>query len=662
MGGLALAGWILGIDALKSIVPGTITMKANTAIAFVALGAAVVLASRAPTGTRQDRLPNLLAGIALVLAAVVGAQYVVGDLGIDQLLFREPAGAIGTVDPGRMSPQTSISFVLLASAVLLGRRGVAGRWLYLLIAIPILLGGLNILDAFLGAVTPTFLSAYTQMALPTAATFVVLGVGVLDVLPRRTILGLFRGSSESSVFGRRLLLAALTIPIGVAWVRLEGQRAGLYDTAFGVSLTTLAGIGLFVAVVVRVTSALNAAEARRAISEAETREARRSADAANRAKTEFLSRMSHELRTPLNAILGFAQLLEMDELTSEQRESVRYIRRGGDQLLSLINEVLDISRIEIGALSLSPEPVWLPDVLDEQLALMAPMAAERAVTIGVRATPAVTGHVLADRQRLKQVLLNLLSNAVKYNRQGGRVWIECRESAPGRLRIDVTDTGFGIPPDKLDRLFTPFDRLGAEQTGVEGTGIGLTLTRRLVEEMGGSLAVQSTVDEGSTFSVELASVEDPVRELSSVEPVAAAAARPARLARGPRKTLLHVEDNLSNLRLLEQLVLQRPEVRLITAIQGRLGLQFAREHQPDLILLDLHLPDMTGIEVLAELRRDPLTRDIPVTIVSADATVGLIERLKAAGAQGHMTKPFDVEAFLELIDATPGRQAMRTAG
>jgi CheY-like chemotaxis protein len=174
--------------------------------------------------------------------------------------------------------------------------------------------------------------------------------------------------------------------------------------------------------------------------------------------------------------------------------------------------------------------------------------------------------------------------------------------------------------------------------------------------------VQSTVDEGSTFSVELASVEDPVRELSSVEPVAAAAARPARPARGPRKTLLHVEDNLSNLRLVEQLVLQRPEVRLITAIQGRLGLQFAREHQPDLILLDLHLPDMTGVEVLAELRRDPLTRDIPVTIVSADMTAGLAERLKAAGAQGHMTKPFDVEAFLELIDVTPGRQAMRTAG
>ncbi|HEV8488755.1 MAG TPA: ATP-binding protein, partial [Candidatus Limnocylindrales bacterium] len=604
----------------------------------------------------------LLAIIALLLGAVVGAQYLVGDLGVDQLLFAEPPGAFGTVHPGRMSPQTALSFVILGAAFLVGRRGARGRLLNILVSVPAFLGTLNLLDGLLGATTPTFLAAYTQMALPTAMACIALSVGVMSLLPGETPLDRFRGASDTSVFARRLLLAALTIPIAVAWLRLEGQRLGWYDTAFGVSLTTLATIGLFLAVIVGVTKALQAADARRAASEAETAAARRSADNANRAKTEFLSRMSHELRTPLNAILGFAQLLEMDELNPEQRENVRYIRRGGEQLLSLINEVLDISRIEIGALSLSPEPVWLPDVLDEQLALMAPMAAERAVTIGVRATPAVTGHVLADRQRLKQVLLNLLSNAVKYNRQGGRVWIECREISPGRVRIDVTDTGFGIPPDKLDRLFTPFDRLGAEQTGVEGTGIGLTLTRRLVEEMGGSLTVQSTVDEGSTFSVELASVEDPVRELSSVEPIAAAAARPARPARGPRKTLLHVEDNLSNLRLLEQLVLQRPEVRLITAIQGRLGLQFAREHQPDLILLDLHLPDMTGIEVLAELRRDPLTRDIPVTIVSADATVGLVERLKAAGASGHMTKPFDVEAFLELIDATPGRQAMRTAG
>ena len=365
--------------------------------------------------------------------------------------------------------------------------------------------------------------------------------------------------------------------------------------------------------------------------------------------------MSHELRTPLNAILGFAQLLEMDELTPEQRESVRYIRRGGDQLLNMINEVLDISRIEIGALSLSPEPVWLPDVLEEQQALMAPMAAERGVTVVVRTTPDVTAHVLADRQRLKQVLLNLLSNAVKYNRPGGKVTVECREPAPGRLRIDVTDTGFGIPPDKLDRLFTPFDRLGAEQSGVEGTGIGLTLTRRLVEEMGGSLTVQSAVDEGSTFSVELARVEDPVRQLPTIEPVAAG----SRPARGPEKTVLHVEDNLSNLRLVEQLVLQRPEVRLINAIQGRLGLELAREHRPDLILLDLHLPDMQGTEVLAELQRDPQTRDIPVTIISADMTAGLVERLKDAGARGHMTKPLDVEALLGLLDSTPVRASAR---
>jgi signal transduction histidine kinase/ActR/RegA family two-component response regulator len=655
-GGLALTGWILGVDVLKSIVPGTITMKPNTAIAFFALGGAIVVASRSAAagvpGTRQARLADGLAAIAGLLGAIVGAQYVLGDLGVDQLLFREPPGAVGTVHPGRMSPQTTISLVLLGAAFLLGRRGKRGPIINLMASVPALLGGLNLLDAFLGAATPTFLGAFTQMALPTAATFVVLGFGVLDVLPGRTLLDRFRGGSESSVLGRRLLFAALTIPIAVAWLRLEGERAGLYDTAFGVSLTTIATIALFLVVILGVTSALQASEARRAVSEADTREARRNAEDANHAKTEFLSRMSHELRTPLNAILGFAQLLEMDDLPPEQRENVRYIRRGGEQLLGLINEVLDISKIEVGALSLSPEPVWLPDVLDEQQALMMPMAAERGVTIAVRATSAMTGHVMADRQRLKQVLLNLLSNAVKYNRVGGQVWVDCREAGPGRLRIDVIDTGFGIPPENLDRLFVPFDRLGAERSGVEGTGIGLTLTRRLVQEMGGALTVRSVLGEGSTFSVELARVEDPVRQVTRIEPEVPARTRSAG---GRSKTVLHIEDNLSNLRLVEQLVLQRPEVRLIAAIQGRLGLELAREHRPDLILLDLHLPDMKGVDVLAELQGDPGTRGIPVVVVTADATVGLIERLKASGARDHMTKPLDVEAFLRLLDSTPGR-------
>jgi signal transduction histidine kinase/ActR/RegA family two-component response regulator len=654
IGALALSGWILGIDVLKSIVPGTITMKPNTAIAFLAFGGALVVVARGP-GLRWLRLADGLALTALLLGAVVGSQYVLNaNFGIDELLFREPTGAVGTINPGRMSPQTALSFVILGAAFLAGRRGAQGRVVNILVSIPALLGTLNGLDALFGAATPSFLAAYTQMALPTAAGLAALSVGVMTLLPGDTPLDHFRGTSHTSVFARRLLLAALTVPIGVAWLHLEGERLGLFDTAFGVSMTTFSTVCLLLVVIVRATKTLEVSDARRAASEAEAREARRAADVANRAKTEFLSRMSHELRTPLNAILGFAQLLEMDDLEPEQRENVRYIRRGGEQLLSLVNEVLDISRIESGALSLSPEPVWLPEVLEEQQALMAPMAAERHITIATRASPAATGHVLADRQRLKQVLLNLLSNAVKYNRQGGRVWIECREPSPGRLRIDVTDTGFGIPPDKLDRLFTPFDRLGAEQSGVEGTGIGLTLTRRLVEEMGGSLAVESVLGEGSTFSVELASVEDPMGRLATIEPVVAAAKR----SPGARvKTVLHIEDNLSNLRLVEQLVLQRPEVRLITAIQGRLGLELAREHQPGLILLDLHLPDMKGVEVLAELRRDPQTRDIPVTIVSADATVGLVERLKEAGARGHMAKPLDVEAFLALIDATPGPAA-----
>jgi signal transduction histidine kinase/CheY-like chemotaxis protein len=656
-GGLALAGWVLDVDALKSIVPGTITMKANTAIAFLCLGSAVALGALPAAGTSMSRAATVLAAAAGVVAAVTGSQYLVGDLGVDQLLFQEPPGAVGTVHPGRMSPQTATAFILLVLAFLLGRRGSRQTSITILAVVPALLGGLNLLDALLGAAKPTFLAAYTQMALPTATAILLLSVGVLDTQAHRTLLDRFRGRSDSAVFGRRLLVAALTIPIAVGWLRLEGERLGMYGTAFGVSVTTLTTIALFLVAIVQVTRALADSEARRAVSEAEAIEARRSAEVANRAKTEFLSRMSHELRTPLNAVLGFAQVLEMDELGPAQRESVRYIRRGGEQLLSLINEVLDISRIEIGALSLSPEPVWLPDVLEEQQALMAPLARERDVTVVVRATTAAAGHVLADRQRLKQVLLNLLSNAVKYNRRGGTVSIAVHEVAGDRLRIEVTDTGFGIAADKLERLFVPFDRLGAEASGIEGTGIGLALARRLAEEMGGSLTVRSVPDEGSTFSVELARVSDPLLQQAAIESPppatfrAAATVSPA----APAKTVLHVEDNLSNLRLVEHLVLKRPEVRLITAIQGRRGLELAREHRPDLILLDLHLPDMPGLDVLAELRTDPLTRRIPVTIVSADATPGLIERLKAAGAHGHLAKPLGAEAFLAVLDSVPGR-------
>jgi PAS domain S-box-containing protein len=394
------------------------------------------------------------------------------------------------------------------------------------------------------------------------------------------------------------------------------------------------------------TDELSAANAQLQQEIAERRRAEAAAEHANRAKSEFLSRMSHELRTPLNAVLGFGQLLEMDSLSPKQTESVGQILKGGRRLLGLIDEVLEISRIEAGRLRISLEPVPVSATLREAIALMRPIAADRRVE--VRAEFSDDGrHVLADRQRLQQVILNLLSNAVKYNRADGVVIVSCAETSGQQLSIRVTDTGPGIPPDKLERLFTPFDRLGAEATDVEGTGLGLTLSKHLVEVMGGALRVESGIGIGSTFAVVLPMVTEPVRKLEPL-PLAPRSSSPDESAGSV--LLLYVEDNLSNLRLVEQIVTLRPTVKLLTAMQGRLGLDLAREHRPDLILLDRHLPDISGDEVLGLLLVDPRTRDIPIVMLSADASRREMQRLLDAGARAYLTKPLDLKEFLELLD------------
>ena len=370
--------------------------------------------------------------------------------------------------------------------------------------------------------------------------------------------------------------------------------------------------------------------------EHELRAAKDEAERASHAKSEFLSRMSHELRTPLNAILGFGQLLAMDSLPAEHRDSVEHIVKAGRHLLGLIDEVLDIARIETGRLAVSPEPVGITEALDDVLTLVAPLAAARHVRFRRPHDGPVGRHVLADRRRLRQVLLNLLSNAVKYNRDGGEVVVSCEAIAGERIRIKVTDTGSGIPADKMRRLFTPFDRLDAEQTGIEGSGLGLNLSKRLTEAMGGALGVESQPGQGSTFWVDLPAGAVPALDSSPDVETA--------------KLVLYVEDNLSNLKLIQRLLVQRPHIRLLPAMQGRLGAQLAIEHHPDLILLDLDLSDIPGDELLRALRESPETHDIPVVVISTDATPGEIERRHAAGAWRCLAKPIDVKKFLAAVE------------
>jgi len=307
--------------------------------------------------------------------------------------------------------------------------------------------------------------------------------------------------------------------------------------------------------------------------------------------------------------------------------------------------VLDISRIESGTLQLSLEPVCIEEAIGEALDLMHPLASERNIVLDPGEPLATTTYVLADRQRLKQVLLNLLSNAVKYTAVDGSVTIEFAKSA-SVTRISVRDTGAGIPGEKLAQLFKPFDRLGAEQSQVEGTGLGLALCQRLIQAMNGTIGVTSTLGDGSTFWLELPQADSPLQKVQV--PQSGAASDDPGFEETRR--LLYIEDNFSNVTLVEQMLAERPALELMTAMQGRVGLELARKHSPDLILLDLHLPDMPGWQVLAQLKADQLTREIPVVVISADATTPQIKRLLSAGARSYLTKPIDITEFLRVVD------------
>ena len=377
--------------------------------------------------------------------------------------------------------------------------------------------------------------------------------------------------------------------------------------------------------------------------------ARSEAERANAAKTEFLSRMSHELRTPLNAILGFAQLLELDELDDGQRDSVAHISRAGRHLLQLINEVLDIARIDAGHVSLSLEPVRVADVVNEVIGLVRPMANARELGISLPGESCGGLHVLADRHRLSQALLNLLSNAIKYNIDGGRIDVSCARTNDGMTSITVTDTGIGIGQVDLDRVFIPFDRLGMDHSDIEGAGIGLALSDSLVRAMRGRMQVQSQPGVGSSFSILLPSVDAEFHtELGAAGDPFAFQRDLAGMQTHPLRDLVvaYVEDNPANMRLMEAVATRVPGVRLIQAQQGRRGLELIGSHHPHLIMLDLHLPDMSGEDMLRILRSDPLTQRTPILMVSADASAGRVQRLLDLGATGYLTKPINVSEVL----------------
>jgi PAS domain S-box-containing protein len=396
--------------------------------------------------------------------------------------------------------------------------------------------------------------------------------------------------------------------------------------------------------------------------ESELKEATAAAEQANLAKSDFLSSMSHELRTPLNAILGFAQLIDSGTPppTATQKRNLEQILKAGWYLLDLINEVLDLALIESGKITLSLEPVPLAEVMQECRAMIEPQAQKHGigVTYPQLAAPVV---LRADRTRLKQILINLLSNAIKYNRPGGQVTLECTPRPPSSIRLSVRDTGAGLTPTQVAQLFQPFNRLGKESGAEEGTGIGLMVTKHLAEMMGGAIGVESAAGVGSVFWVELA--------LSSATPAAPSPHAgeplpPLPPPDAPPRTLLYVEDNPANLELVEQLIARRPDLRLLSAADGSIGIEFARAHLPDLILMDINLPGISGIEAMKVLRADPATAQIPIIALSANALPRDIEKGLQAGFFRYLTKPIKFDQFMDALamgleqsDASRRRQA-----
>ncbi|MFV3131658.1 MHYT domain-containing protein [Niveispirillum sp. KHB5.9] len=377
-------------------------------------------------------------------------------------------------------------------------------------------------------------------------------------------------------------------------------------------------------------------------------EARARAEAASQAKSDFLASMSHELRTPLNSIMGFAQLLlynrAKEPLTTKQERAAIQIEKAGTHLLHLIDEVLDLAKVEAGRLSLSLEPVDAAAVARDVAVNMQPVADNAGIALVLDIADAGTG-IVADRTRLVQVLSNLTSNAIKYNRPGGRVTVSIRPGTDGRVTLEVSDTGLGIPADRIDQLFQPFNRLGREHGAVEGTGIGLTICQRLVQAMGGTIIVESREGIGSRFLFELPAAAP------AVALDAARANLPQRGAgTGGDRTMLYVEDNPANIQLMRDLIDSLGGFRLLVAADPGSGLQLARTHLPDIIILDINLPGMDGFEVLARLRADPATSGIPALALSANALPREVERGKAAGFHRYMTKPLRVPEFMAALD------------
>jgi signal transduction histidine kinase/ActR/RegA family two-component response regulator len=691
---VVMAGWMLHAHALMSVWSGWATMKFNTALAIAMLAAGLIL-QLSESGRSGRTLGTVLQALALALAVATGLEILTGiDFGIDQALMSgaEPGQPAA---PGRMAPATSVMIAFLALASLLSpSRARAVRALAALFNWSTIWVGTFALFGYAGGPHSMYETSFFQtVSFPTAVTLTILGICATLIRPEQMPVSLVADPGLAGRTIRATLPWLILGPVAVALLVNLGAMFGLYNPFAASGLVVLLVTVMSALIILRSGVALQrtdrkerdaAVALRRSYEELEERvdartaelraaledverarrdaeAARREAEGASKAKSEFLSSMSHELRTPLNAVIGFAQLLEMNRpgtLTAKQREYSTHIVSAGHHLLSLVNEVLDLAGIEAGRMKMSIERVVVADAFDAIRSTMQPLAAKNKVTLAIDA-PAGIADIRADDLRLRQILINLVSNGIKYNHPGGKVTLSASPAAGGMVRLSVTDTGIGISPEDWPHLFEPFERLGAEVSGVEGTGIGLALSRKLAEAMGGAIGFASETGRGSTFWIDLPAESGRASYAAGAPAADAASARA--LAGG--YSLLYIEDNAANLRLMEDLVATLDDVVMLAAPTPQLGLDLAVAHRPDVIVLDINLPGMSGYEVLARLKAMPETRDTPVLALTAAAFPQDVKKGLAAGFFAYIPKPLDVKAFLAAVgDALAASSARKAAG
>lgn len=772
---LALCGWTIGNDALKSLIPGESTMNPLTAITCLMEGFSVfLLASFSDVGFWRRVALTLASLVAIVVSMRLLSILFQWDWSPDRVLWRDQVES--QVPSSEMSPNTAVGVLVTSLATLMSsarsKRLLDVAQVFGLATL--IVGLMTAISYVLRDTQAATVYGFQAMSLPSGIVLGLLGLSVAALRPTQGILAAFAGDAASARMARRLLVTAAGVVIAINILRLLGEWAGLYDRGVSILLfSTVVVVGLTIVVgyatrlyareesarieaedaarqqarfVREVVDAIpgfvfakdidgrfvfaNAGtaaafgkpvddvigkrtidlmpdtpelqqflesdrrvvttgtpetfEAKSTMADGRVRwllnnkkrlqspftgepvvfglvtditeliEARQSAQKANEAKSEFISRMSHELRTPLNAVMGFSQLIQLSGTDQNSNESAEQITKAGRHLLDLINEILDLARIESGRLAVSLEPVIVEEALQMALGIVRPIADSRGVAIVTEGSMCDTVAMRADRQRLSQIIINLLSNAVKYNKRDGRVTVRCGESN-GAVFIEVSDTGRGIPEDARHLLFEPFERLGDSET--EGTGLGLSLSQRLAVAMQGTLTLASSDTSGSTFRLEL-----PRAELERHEGARTLIeANGSTISSGEAgATVLYIEDNLANLRLIERVLEAWGPVKVISAMQGSIGLEVVRTQRPDLVLLDLHLPDMSGLDVLHEIRLDDRTSHIPVVILSADATKGQVRQATQAGADAYLTKPLDIVNLLKLLSELQANGWKRT--